>query len=66
LGSTSLVSLAEAREQALTNRKLARSCGDPLAEKRRAEGMPTFVGAAARVVDRSGPAGTATSTPGLG
>ena len=31
LGSVNLVSLAEAREQALANRKLARSGGDPLA-----------------------------------
>ncbi len=35
LGSTALVSLAEARERALSNRKLAREGGDPLAEKRR-------------------------------
>ena len=52
LGSTALVSLAEARDQALSNRKLARSGGDPLAEKRRAEGMPTFADAAARVVEQ--------------
>ena len=50
LGSTGLVSLAEARERALSNRKLAREGGDPLAEKRRAEGVPTFADAAARVV----------------
>ena len=42
LGSARLVSLAEAREQALANRKLARSGGDPLAERRRAQGIPTF------------------------
>jgi len=52
LGSTALVPLAEARERALSNRKLARSGGDPLAEKRRAEGMPTFADAAARVVEQ--------------
>ena len=52
LGSTALVSLAEARERALSNRKLAREGGDPLAEKRRAEGMPTFADAAARVVEQ--------------
>ena len=52
LGSTALVSLAEARERALSNRKLARSGGDPLAEKRRAEGMPAFADAAARVVEQ--------------
>ena len=38
LGSVALVSLAEAREKALANRKLAREGGDPLAEKRRAPG----------------------------
>ena len=42
LGSVRLVSLAEAREKALANRKLAREGGDPLAEKRRAEAMPSF------------------------
>ena len=51
LGSTALVPLAEARERALSNRKLAREGGDPLAERRRAEGMPTFADAAARVVE---------------
>ncbi len=51
LGSTALVSLAEARERALSNRKLAREGGDPLAEKRRADAMPTFADAAARVVE---------------
>ena len=52
LGSTALVPLAEAREQALANRKLARQGGDPLAEKRRSQGMPTFAEAAARVVEQ--------------
>ena len=52
LGSTALVSLAEARERALSNRKLAREGGDPLAEKRRADAMPTFADAAARVVEQ--------------
>ena len=55
LGSVHLVSLAEAREQALANRKLARSGGDPLAERRRAQGMPTFAEAAARVVEHKRP-----------
>ena len=40
LGSVRLVSLAEAREKALANRKLAREGGDPLAEKRRAARVP--------------------------
>ena len=52
LGSVQLVSLAEAREQALANRKLAREGGDPLAEKRRLVGVPTFAEAAKRVVER--------------
>ena len=52
LGSVALVSLAKAREQALVNRKLARSGGDPLAEKRRSLGIPTFAEASARVVEQ--------------
>ena len=46
LGSALLVTLAEAREKAISNRKVAREGGDPLAEKRRAERMPTFEKAA--------------------
>ena len=52
LGAAALVSLAEAREQALANRRLARSGGDPLADKRRAEGIPTFADAARRVLEQ--------------
>ena len=52
LGSVELVSLAEAREQALANRKLARAGGDPLAEKRRSVGIPTCAEAARRVVEQ--------------
>ena len=52
LGSVALVSLAEAREQALLNRKLARQGGDPLAEKRRAQGIPTFAEAAVTVIEQ--------------
>ena len=52
LGSIALVSLAEARELALANRKLARSGGDPLADKHRAAGVPTFAEAARRVVEQ--------------
>ena len=51
LGGFPLVTLAEAREKALANRKQARSGGDPLAEKRRDQGMPTFEEAAARVIE---------------
>ena len=50
LGSYALVSLAEARELALANRKLARAGGDPLAAKQRTEGMPSFEEASEKVV----------------
>ena len=50
LGSYALVPLAEAREKALDNRRLARSGGDPLAGRRRDERIPTFEEAAAEVV----------------
>ena len=44
-----LVSLAEAREAAFHNRKLARQGGDPLAHKRKSE-VPTFEEAARTVI----------------
>ena len=50
LGGFPVVSLAEAREQALANRRLARKGGDPLAEKRQQRGIPTFEAAAAQVI----------------
>ena len=46
LGSVRLVPLAEAREKALVNRKLARDGGDPLADRRRAKRIPLFAAAA--------------------
>ena len=49
LGGWPLVSLSEACEVAFANRKLARAGGDPLADKRRAEGMPSFIQVAAKV-----------------
>ena len=52
LGAVALVSLAEAREQAVANRKLARAGGDPLADRRRVQGMPTFAEAAITVIDQ--------------
>ena len=52
LGSVALVPLAEAREKALANRRLARQGGDPLAEKRHTEGIPTFAEAAMRVLEQ--------------
>ena len=50
LGSFPLVSLAEARDKAFENRRLARSGGDPLAEKRKAK-APTFQEAAEKTRD---------------
>ena len=52
LGAAVLVPLAKAREQALANRMLARSGGDPLSEKRRVQGVPTFAEAAQRVLEQ--------------
>ena len=52
LGAATLVPLAKAREQALANRILARSGGDPLSEKRRVQGVPTFAEAAQRVLEQ--------------
>ena len=52
LGGFPLVSLKEARIQAFANRRIARAGGDPLADKRRANGAPTFAEAAARVVEQ--------------
>ena len=49
LGSASLVSLSEAREVAIENRKLARAGGDPLQEKRTANALLTFEEAARKV-----------------
>ncbi len=52
LGAATLVLLAKAREQALANRMLARSGGDPLSEKRRVQGVPTFAEAAQCVLEQ--------------
>lgn len=49
LGSAQIVSLAEARELARAQRKVARQGGDPLAEKRRVKAVPTFREAAQTV-----------------
>lgn len=55
LGSASLVTLAEAREKALQQRKLARAGEDPLALKRRLQGVLTFEEAASRLHELSKP-----------
>jgi integrase len=49
LGGISYVSLAEARKKATTMRAVARTGGDPLAERNRAKGIPTFEEAALAV-----------------
>ena len=51
LGGCAFVSLAEAREAALANRKIARAGGDPLAQRRRTADIPTFEAAAATVIE---------------
>ena len=54
LGSVTLVSLAEARDKAHANRKLARAGGDPLALKRKAK-CPTFAEAAQATFEAKAP-----------
>lgn len=49
LGSVRLVPLADAREEARKLRRIARDGGDPLAEKRKAQTVPTFEEAARKV-----------------
>ena len=51
LGGYPLVTLAEAREKALSNRKNARAGGDPLEEKRMHRDVPAFRVAAERVIE---------------
>ena len=51
LGGFALVSLAEARETALENRKIARAGGDPLAQRRRTIEIPSFEAAAGTVIE---------------
>jgi integrase len=51
LGGADVTSLAEAREEALRLRKIARSGGDPLAERQHQKQIPTFIEAARTVHD---------------
>ena len=51
LGGCALVTLAEARDVALANRKIARGGGDPLAQRRCATDIPSFEEAAATVIE---------------
>lgn len=55
LGSASLVTLAEAREQALQQRKAARAGKDPVAAKKRSTAILTFEEASKRYHDLSKP-----------
>ncbi len=55
LGGADLVTLAEAREAALENRRMARSGDDPLQARRIAAGIPTFEEAAGKVHEASKP-----------
>ena len=55
LGSAELVTLAEAREMALANKKLARSGGDPLQEKKKAQAIPTLLDAIDKVIELNAP-----------
>jgi integrase len=55
LGSATLVTLAEAREQALQHRKSARAGDDPIAAKRRSTAILTFEDAARRYHKMSEP-----------
>ena len=50
-----VVSLAEARNVAFANRQRARTGGDPLAEKRHGQGVPTVEEAAAVVLEQQRP-----------
>ena len=63
LGSNTLVSLAQARRKALTNRKLARQGSDPLGRKRDSAGVPTFETAAGKVLDIYRCSGGRAATP---
>ncbi|MBA4492103.1 integrase arm-type DNA-binding domain-containing protein [Paracoccus sp. S1E-3] len=55
LGSVTLVSLAEAREKALANRKMAREGGDPLAARREQQAVMTFEQASRHVHELHAP-----------
>ena len=46
LGGFPTVTLSEAREAALENKRVAFRGGDPLAERRRSQAIPTFAEAA--------------------
>ncbi len=55
LGGANIVTLAEAREEALENKRLARKGGDPIAERRKAKTVLTFEEAARRTHEELAP-----------
>ena len=58
LGSADLVSLAEARELAVSNKKLARAGGDPLAAKQERIAIPSLNEAIDKVIELNAPTWT--------
>ena len=55
LGAAELVTLAEARDAAIENRKLARAGGDPLAARHAKVALPTFDEAVQKVIELYSP-----------
>ena len=58
LGSVDLVSLAEARELAVSNKRLARAGGDPLAAKKEIMAIPSLNEAIEKVIELNAPTWT--------
>jgi integrase len=58
LGSADLVTLAEARELAVSNKKLARAGGDPIAAKQERIAIPTLNEAIDKVIELNAPTWT--------
>jgi len=58
LGSADLVTLAEARELAVSNKKLARAGGDPLAAKQQHVAIPSLIEAIDKVIELNAPTWT--------
>ena len=58
LGSADLVTLAEARELAVSNKKLARAGGDPIADKQERVAIPSLNEAIDKVIELNAPTWT--------
>ena len=58
LGSADLVTLAEARELAVSNKKIARAGGDPLATKQQRVAIPSLIEAIDKVIELNAPTWT--------